>query len=56
MSIMMMQWGLMSLCTFFAGMLAEVLPVQVVISGLAVALGLVTLYLMITAPKIRKLD
>jgi MFS transporter, DHA1 family, staphyloferrin A biosynthesis exporter len=56
MSIMMMQWGLMSLCTFFAGMLAEVLPVQVVIGGLAGILCLVTLYLMLAAPKIRKLD
>lgn len=56
MSIMMMQWGFMSLCTFFAGMLAELLPVQWVIGGLAVALCLITLYLMIATPKIRKLD
>ena len=56
MSIMMMQWGFMSLCTFFAGVLAEIMPVQWVIGGFAALLGLVTLYFMIALPKIRQLD
>ena len=56
MSIMMMQWGFMSLCTFFAGVLAEVMPVQWVIGGFAGILGLVALYFMMAVPKMRKLD
>ena len=56
MSIMMMQWGFMSLCTFFAGVLAEIIPVQWVIGGFAALLGLVTLYFTIVLPKIRQLD
>jgi hypothetical protein len=40
MSIMMMQFGFMSLCTFFAGVIAEVVPVQWVLGSLAMMLVL----------------
>jgi MFS transporter, DHA1 family, staphyloferrin A biosynthesis exporter len=55
-SIMMMQWGIMSLCTFIAGLLAEVMPVQWVIGGLASALIVVTIISLIFIPSLRRMD
>ena len=56
MSIFMMQWGIMSLCTFFAGVIAEVAPVQWVIGSLAIALIAVSVLAMFVVPRIRRLD
>ncbi len=56
MSIVMMQWGLMSFCAFFAGILAESFPVQWVIGGLAIILLAVTFVSFVMAPRIRALD
>jgi len=56
MSIFMMQWGVVSLCTFMAGMLAEVFPVQWVVGGFAIALLAVTFLSYAFSPRLRKLD
>ncbi len=56
MSIFMMQWGLMSLCTFFAGILAEAVAVQWVVGGLAIALIFLSLLVIVFIRRIRKLD
>ena len=56
MSILMIQWGLMGLCTFFAGILAETFPVQWVIGGFAMLLVVLTLLAIALVPRIRKLD
>jgi MFS family permease len=56
MSILMMQWGVMSLCTFAAGMVAEIAPVQWVIGTLAVMLIVVSILSLIFNRSIRKLD
>ena len=56
MSILMMEWGIVSLCTFAAGLMAEVMPVQWVIGGFALLLITLALLAMIFIPSIRKLD
>jgi MFS family permease len=56
MSIFMMQWGIVSLCTFLAGMMAEVFAVQWVVGGFAMALILITLLSYAFSPRIRKLE
>jgi MFS transporter, DHA1 family, staphyloferrin A biosynthesis exporter len=56
MSILMIQWGVMSLCTFFAGVLAEVMPVQWVVGGLAIILLIIAGLAFFFVPRIRKLD
>lgn len=56
MSIMMMQWGCMALCTFFAGLMAEVIPVQWVVGSLAIGLIIISVAAIFMAPRIRKLD
>jgi MFS transporter, DHA1 family, staphyloferrin A biosynthesis exporter len=56
MSIFMMQWGIVSLCTFLAGMMAEVIRVQWVVGGFAMALILITLLSFAFSPRIRKLE
>ena len=56
MSILNMQWGLMSVCTFFAGILAEVVPVQWVLGSLATLLTVLSLLSVIFARNIRKID
>jgi MFS family permease len=56
MSILMMQWGVMSLCTFGAGLLAERVPVQWVLGGLSVALLVLTTLSIIFSARLRKLD
>ncbi len=56
MSILNMQWGFMSVCTFIAGVLAEVVPVQWVLGGLAMILAVYAALSVAFAPSIRKLD
>ena len=56
MSIIGIQWGVMSLCTFLAGILAEVVAIQFVIGGLAIVLTIFSVLSMIFSPGIRKLD
>ena len=56
MSIFSMQWGFMSVCTFLAGILAEVVPVQWVLGVLAMLLVVLSGLALIFIPGIRRLD
>jgi MFS transporter, DHA1 family, staphyloferrin A biosynthesis exporter len=56
MSLMMMNWGLSGLGTFFAGVLSESISVQWAIGGFATVLSLFTLVILIFFPQIRRLD
>ena len=56
MSVFMMQRSLASLGTFFVGVLASTVGVQVVIGGLAVALCLFALIGLFVSPALRRLD
>ena len=56
MSILNMQWGFMSICTFIAGMLAEVAPVQWVLGIMAMLLSVLSILSFIFIPGIRKID
>lgn len=56
MSIFSMQWGLMSICTFVAGVVAEVLPVQWILGVLAMLLVVVSTLSIIFLPGTRRLD
>ena len=56
MSIFSMQWGLMSVITFFAGILSEVVSVQWVLGSLALFLIALSILALIFIPSIRKLD
>jgi MFS family permease len=56
MSIMMMQWGVMSLVTFAAGLAAEFVHVQWVIGSMAITLIIFSIFSIFLFPKIRKLD
>lgn len=56
MSILNMQWGFMSVCTFLAGILAEVVPVQWVLGSLAILLSVLSLLCLSFFPGIRKVD
>jgi MFS family permease len=56
MSILNIQWGLMSLCTFIAGMLAEVLNIQWVLGSMAMLLVVLSLIFLIIFPSVRKID
>ena len=56
MSIMNMQWGLMSVCTFFAGILADRVPVQWVLGSISALLVLISVYFLITFKNVRKVD
>lgn len=56
MSIFSMQWGFMSVCTFLAGILAEAVPVQWVLGGLAMLLVTFSGLAVIFIPGIRRLD
>jgi MFS family permease len=56
MSILNMQWGFMSLCTFIAGMLAEIVPVQWVLGSLAILLSILSILSLVFVPSIRKID
>jgi MFS family permease len=56
MSILNMQWGFMSLCTFFAGITAEKVDVQWVLGSLAILLIVLTLVFIAFSSNIRKVD
>ncbi|HSW57514.1 MAG TPA: MFS transporter [Dehalococcoidales bacterium] len=56
MSILMMQWGVMSLVTFFAGLVAEFVPVQWVIGSLSMTLLIISAVAFFMYPKIRRMD
>ena len=56
MSILNMQWGFMSVCTFLAGILAEIVPVQWVLGSLAILLSILSLLSLIFFSSIRKID
>ena len=56
MSIFSTQWGLMSVCTFVAGLLAEVVLVQYVLGGLATLLVVLSILSLTFIPSFRKLD
>jgi MFS transporter, DHA1 family, staphyloferrin A biosynthesis exporter len=56
MSILNMQWGFMSVCTFVAGILAEVVPVQWVLGSLAMLLTVLSILCLSFFPGIRKVD
>ena len=56
MSIMMMNFGLSSLGTFFAGVLAEKISAQLSIGGLAATLVAISLAAAIFIPRLRKLE
>jgi hypothetical protein len=56
MSIMMMNWGLSSLGTFFAGLLAQSVSAQVAIGGLASLLVAISLAASLFLPRLRNLD
>jgi MFS family permease len=56
MSIMNMQWGLMSVCTFLAGILAETVPVQWVLGSLSILLVILSIIFLITFKNVRKIE
>jgi MFS family permease len=56
MSILNMQWGFMSLCTFFAGIIAEKVEVQWVLGSLAILLIAISLVFIFFSTNIRKID
>jgi MFS family permease len=56
MSILNMQWGLMSVCTFVAGMLAEFIKVQWVLGSLAMLLGVLSLAFFLFVPRVRRVE
>jgi MFS family permease len=56
MSIYMMEFGIVGLCTFFAGVMAEVIPVQYVVGGFALVLVILSILALAFIPSVRKLD
>jgi MFS transporter, DHA1 family, staphyloferrin A biosynthesis exporter len=56
MSILMLEWGVVSLFAFVAGLMVETLPVQWVIGGFAIALSLISVLTFVFVPHLRKLD
>ena len=56
MSIYMMNFGLMGLGVFVAGILAEYFGVQLVVGGLAAILAVLSILAMVFVPRIRDLD
>jgi MFS family permease len=56
MSIMNMQWGLMSLCTFIAGILADRVPVQWVLGSLSILLVILSTTFLATFKQVRKIE
>lgn len=55
-SFFMLGFGLGSLGAFFAGILAEAVGVQWAVGGMAIILVVVTVFLLSTEPRLRKLD
>ena len=56
MSFMMLGFGLSSLGTLFAGVLADSIGIQLSIGGLAITLALITIMIIVFSSKLRKLD
>ena len=56
MSVFMMEWGIVSLVTFAAGLMAEAMPVQWVVGGFAMVLIFLTLLALVFVPRIRRLN
>ena len=56
MSFLMLGFGLSSLGSFFAGILAEGIGAPWAVGSLAIALFIVTLVIMVAVPRLRKLD
>jgi MFS family permease len=56
MSIFSMQWGLMSVITFFAGLISETAPVQWVLGSISMLLIALSLLTIIFVPSLRRLD
>jgi MFS family permease len=56
MSLMSMQWGVMSICTFLAGVLAEVVDVQWILGSMAMLLAFLAPIFLIVLPSIRKIE
>lgn len=56
MSLFHIQWGLTSICTFLAGVLSEVVPVQWVLGSLAMILIVLSILAIAVMPGFRKLD
>jgi len=56
MSIFSMQWGFMSVVTFIAGLIAEVIPVQWILGSLAMLLINLSVLALIFITSIRRLD
>jgi MFS family permease len=56
MSLTHVQFGFMAICTFFAGITAEVIPVQWVVGGMAFILTIITLLTLILNKRIRSLE
>jgi MFS family permease len=56
MAVFSMQWGVVNVCMFIAGLMAQVISVQWVVGGFAMALIVLTIMGMALAPRLRKLD
>jgi len=56
MSILMMQFGLISFSTFAAGLLTEVVGVQWAVGGFAMGLVLLSVLVLAFVPRLRNLD
>jgi MFS family permease len=56
MSILNVEWGIVSLVTFIAGIMAEFMPVQWVVSSLALLLLFMTFLALIFSPRLRRLE
>ena len=56
MSFMMLGFGLSSLGTLFAGILADSVGIQFSIGGLAIALAVITIIITVFSAKLRRLD
>jgi MFS family permease len=56
MSIMNMQWGLMSVCTFIAGILADRVPVQWVLGSLSILLVILSIIFLSTFKNVRQVE
>jgi MFS family permease len=55
-SVYMMNWGITMVGVFFVGVLADRVGVQLAVGGAAGLLGIITLYYLLLAPRMRRLD
>ena len=56
MSLYMMEFGLTSFGVFFAGILTDIVGVRWSVGGLAIALVVLSIYMLIFMPRLRNLD